>query len=201
MISLFKKDVQANSRKLKVTVTSEDIFDASNLPCTANSNGDTSTSSRFGVLVKGLALIRGMDIKVSLITNNQAGAADGDHRITAHVFLQRTINFVTGGCTIDMNKAYASGEIGVKVEGSKMSFLLDTLVEVAMKEFAFKFHETLVIYFTPIDGSTISARLPANSEIIFDASYNYRKEAFLPVFHNLNCNITKLFWSVIKFNC
>ena len=173
--------MQANSRKLEITVPSEQIFDASLSQCIDNSVGDTSISSKFGVLVKDFShtLMRGMDITVSLITKNQAGAADGNYKITADVFLQQSESFVTGGCTIDMKKSYARKDIDVKVEGSKMSFLLDTLVEVALKEFAFGGHATIVIIFTPIDGNIISSSLPTNSEMTFDASYNYRKKYFI----------------------
>ena len=174
----FISDVQANPRMMKVPVSSDHIFKPSP-SCVINSNAEINVNSPFAVLISGITAPRGTDIRGSLVSNNQAGADDGDYRINVHVFLgkdETIINTLNDKCVIDMKEAYVSREIDVKVEGTKISFLLDTVIKDAIKDLSFKIHRALLIHFTPVSNTPVSARLAQNTAMEFVGSYEYRKK-------------------------
>ena len=162
---------------MSVSVPSAKIFNiADSNTCTTNDAAQIDLNTKFGVFVElgENMLVRGMDIDVTLVNSNQVDGTDGDYQITAKVFLGKDSAYATA-CTFDLQDAYESREITVKIEGTNISFLLDTAIEEAIKDLGFWFHRTVFIHFTPIDGQPINANLDTNSEMMFEASYHYRK--------------------------
>ena len=184
---LFSIDVQANPRKMSITVPPNKVFNiADGGTCTTNDGAQVDLNVKFGVFVElgENMLVRGMDIDVTLVNENQVGGSDGEYQINAKIFLAKNAAYATA-CQFDTADSYVSRDITVKIEGTKISFLLDTTIEEAIKDLAFWFHETVFIYFTPKSGQNINAQLDTNSQMKFEASYHFRKLSIVLCIHTV----------------
>jgi hypothetical protein len=173
-------DVQQNLQSITAEIAAGKISSNKNSVCVTNVAADIPMDGPFGIYFGGLKLFRGGDIELTL-TNNQFVGSAGNFELNAYVIINKPLSYVTS-CQYDKSKSMASRKIPVQVDGTKLTFLLSTIVQEAISYVGQTLFSELVIYFEPVSGEENAGKISTGSTITADAKRASRKQSIFSLF-------------------